>query len=301
MGSLPGRVGRPLHVPSQWAIIAVLAFTGMCASFMSTMVIPIQSKLPELLNASRDDTAWVITVTLIASAVVTPIAGRLGDMYGKRRLVLVFLVLLVIGSLIAALSAGLPGILTGRAFQGTVMGVMPLGIAITRDTIHRNRLGNGVALMSATMGIGAALGMPISAFITEHTHWRLIFWIAALMGVASLGLVFWLVPASVLRTPGQFDFLGAAGLAFGLVAILLAISRGNEWGWLAVPTLGCGIGGAHGAAALGLVSASHCSAALRFACRCAPGSPADQSRHTRCGLRSVHRERSVPADSRVAR
>jgi MFS family permease len=69
---------------------------------MFTLVVPIQTRLPDLLHANRDDTAWVVTATLLAAAVITPIAGRLGDMYGKRRIVLVLLATLVIGSVIAA-------------------------------------------------------------------------------------------------------------------------------------------------------------------------------------------------------
>jgi len=98
-------------MPSQGAIIAVLATAGLCSSFMFTLMVPIQSKLPELLNASREDTAWVVTSTLLAAAVITPISGRLGDMYGKRRIVLVLTAVMVVGSVIAALSPGIIGII----------------------------------------------------------------------------------------------------------------------------------------------------------------------------------------------
>jgi MFS family permease len=91
-------------MPRQGAIVAVLAIAGLASSFMFTLVVPIQSKLPELLDASREDTAWVVTSTLLAAAVITPISGRLGDMYGKRRVVLALLALMVFGSVIAALS-----------------------------------------------------------------------------------------------------------------------------------------------------------------------------------------------------
>ena len=111
---------RLTRMPRQGAIVAVLAIAGLASSFMFTLVVPIQSKLPELLDASRDDTAWVVTSTLLASAVATPISGRLGDMYGKRRIVLVLLALLVLGSVIAALSPGIVGVIVGRTLQGAV-------------------------------------------------------------------------------------------------------------------------------------------------------------------------------------
>ncbi|WP_345800729.1 MFS transporter [Microbacterium sp. AZCO] len=230
-------------MPSQNAIIAVLAIAGLASSFMFTLVVPIQSKLPELLDASREDTAWVVTSTLLAAAVLTPISGRLGDMYGKRRIVLVLLVVMVIGSVIAALSPGIIGIIVGRTLQGAIVGVVPLGISILRDVLHENRVDTAIALISATLGVGGALGLPISAYITETADWHVLFWVAAGLGVVVFFLVLWIVPVSVLRTAGRFDYVGAAGLTVGLLGILLAISRGNEWGWASAPVLVLGLGG----------------------------------------------------------
>jgi MFS family permease len=230
-------------MPRQGAIVAVLALTGLASSFMFTLVVPIQAELPELLGASREDTAWVVTATLLAAAIFTPIAGRLGDMYGKRRIVLLLLALLVVGSIIAALSTTLLGVIIGRALQGAVTGVVPLGIAILRDVLHTRSVNSAIALISATLGVGGALGLPISAFITQYADWHILFWVAAGLGLVCFALVLWIVPVSVLRSPGRFDFVGAAGLAVGLTGILLAISRGNEWGWLTAPTLGLGLGG----------------------------------------------------------
>ena len=234
---------RLARIPPQGAIVAVLAIAGLASSFMFTLVVPIQAKLPELLNASREDTAWVVTSTLLAAAVITPIAGRLGDMYGKKRIVLALLGLLVLGSVIAAVSPGIIGVIVGRTLQGAVTGVIPLGISILRDVLHEDRVDAAIALISATLGVGGALGLPISAIITEHSDWHVLFWMAAGLGAIVFGLVLWIVPVSVLRTAGRFDYLGAAGLTVGLIGVLLAVSRGNEWGWMSLPVLVCGIGG----------------------------------------------------------
>ncbi|SFI49183.1 MULTISPECIES: MFS transporter [Microbacterium] len=227
----------------QGAIVAVLAIAGLCSSFMFTLVVPIQAKLPELLDASRDDTAWVVTSTLLAAAVITPIAGRLGDMYGKKRIVLALLALLVLGSVIAAASPGIVGVIVGRTLQGAVTGVVPLGISILRDVLHKRNVDAAIALISATLGVGGALGLPISALVTEFADWHWLFWMAAGLGVIVFVLVLWIVPESVLRTAGRFDVVGAVGLAVGLIGVLLAVSRGNEWGWASPAVLGCGLGG----------------------------------------------------------
>ncbi|KRA25547.1 MFS transporter permease [Microbacterium sp. Root61] len=229
--------------PRPGAVIAVLAFAGMGASFMQTILIPIQAELPDLLGAAREETAWVITITLLVSAICTPISGKLGDMYGKRRIALVLLSLLVAGSVIAALSTSVGPLIVGRGLQGTGMGVIPLGISILRDVLHKDRLGSAIALVSATLGVGGAIGLPISAFITENYDWHVLFWVAAGIGVVSILLYIWIVPPSTLRTGGAFDFLGAMGLAVGLVGVLLGVSRGNDWGWLSAPTLISLIGG----------------------------------------------------------
>ncbi|KZE88409.1 Multidrug resistance protein 3 [Microbacterium sp. TNHR37B] len=234
---------RLTRIPPQGAVVAVLAIAGLCSSFMFTLVVPIQARLPELLHASREDTAWVVTVTLLVAAVVTPIAGRLGDMYGKRRIVLALLAALVVGSIIAAVSPGIVGVIVGRGLQGAVTGVVPLGISILRDILHEDRVDGAIALISATLGVGGALGMPLSALVTQYADWHALFWMSAALGAVVFALVMWIVPVSVLRTAGRFDYVGTLGLALGLSALLLAISRGNEWGWASPAVLALGLGG----------------------------------------------------------
>lgn len=210
---------------------------------MFTLVVPLQAELPELLNASREDTTWVVTITLLVAAVATPISGRLGDMYGKRRVVIVLLALLVVGSVIAALSTSIIGVIIGRALQGATTGVVPLGIAILRDVLPQARLGTAVALISATMGVGGAVGMPVAALVAEHADWHMLFWLAAGLGAIGIAVVVLVVPDDVLLTPGRLDVLGAIGLAIGLTGLLLYVSRGAEWGWTSAVSLTCLLGG----------------------------------------------------------
>ncbi|MGL3149116.1 MFS transporter [Microbacterium sp. A82] len=229
--------------PNRALTVAALAFAGLVSAFMFTLVVPLQAELPHLLNASREDTTWVVTITLLVAAIATPISGRLGDMYGKRRVVFVLLVLLIIGSVIAALSTSIVGVIIGRALQGAVTGVIPLGIAIMRDILPMNHLGTAVALMSATMGVGGALGMPLAAYLALNADWHSLFWLAAGLGVIGLVLIFFFVPEDVLLAPGRLDVLGALGLAAGLTGLLLYVSRGAEWGWTSPVGLSLVIGG----------------------------------------------------------
>lgn len=226
------------RVQSPAVLVTVLAFAGLGGSFMQTILIPIQSQLPALLAANRDDTAWVITVTLLVSAICTPISGKLGDMYGKRRVSIALLALLIAGSVVCAFSPSVLPLIIGRALQGMGTGVIPLGIAILRDTLPQEKLGGAIALVSATLGVGGALGLPLSALVTEYFDWHALFWVSAGIGTAALVLYLVVVPGGGQPCdPGRFDFGGAIGLAIGLVGLLLALSRGNTWGWLSAPTL----------------------------------------------------------------
>jgi len=211
--------------------VAVLAFAGIVVSLMQTLVIPLVPQFPRLLGAPAADTAWVVTATLLGAAVATPVVGRLGDMYGKRRLLLLSLVLLVVGSVVCALSDSLVPMIAGRALQGLASGVIPLGISIMRDALPPERLGSSIALMSASLGVGGALGLPGAALLIEYTSWHAIFWVAAALGAVVTTLVAIVVRRSPTRTGGRFDVLGAVGLATALVALLLAITRGAAWGW----------------------------------------------------------------------
>ncbi|MFJ4283714.1 MFS transporter [Streptomyces massasporeus] len=235
--SRPADTGGPA-APRANAVVAVLAFGGIVVSLMQTLVIPIVPELPRLLNAPASDTAWAVTATLLAAAVATPMTGRLGDMYGKRRMLLISLVMLVAGSVTAALSDSLAPMIVGRALQGLASGVIPLGISIMRDELPAERLGSATALMSASLGVGGALGLPAAALIADNLDWHALFWVSAGLGVVALVLVPALVPESEVRTGGRFDLVGGIGMAAGLVSLLLAISKGGDWGWSSGTTLG---------------------------------------------------------------
>ncbi|MDF3142512.1 MULTISPECIES: MFS transporter [unclassified Streptomyces] len=222
------------------AIVAVLALAGIVVSLMQTLVIPIVPELPRLLDASASNTAWAVTATLLAAAVATPVVGRLGDMIGKRRMLLTSIVLLVAGSVVCALADSLVPMIIGRTLQGLAAAVVPLGISIMRDALPPERLAGSTALMSASLGVGGALGLPAAAFIADNWDWHILFWTSAALGALAFLLVLLIVPESKVRTGGRFDLVGSLGLSAGLVSLLLAVSKGGDWGWTSGTTLGLG-------------------------------------------------------------
>lgn len=219
------------RVASARRVTAILAMTGMAVSIMQTLVIPILPSLPTILHTHPANSTWVLTMTLLVGAVFTPISGRLGDMFGKRRILLVSVAMMVLGSAMCALSDSLAPMLVGRAMQGMSIGSVALGISLMRDTLPRERLASAVALMSATMGIGGAIGLPLSAAVAEKLSWHYLFWGSTVIGVLAMIGIARTIPESTIKTGGRFDVVGAAGLSIALVSLLFGLSKSTDWGW----------------------------------------------------------------------
>lgn len=233
---------RPRTSPA--VVVAMLACCGIVVSLQQTLLLPLLPDLPRLLDTSADSASWLVTATLLSGAVATPTISRLADMYGKRRMMVVSLGVAVAGSLLGALSQALPLLIGARALQGVGVALIPVAIAIMRDELPRDRVPLGVALMSATLAIGAGVGLPLSGLIVEHMDWHASFWLTGLVGVVLIAGTMSLLPESPVRTSGAFDLRGAILLSIALTAVLLALSKGGQWGWTAPSTLGCLAGGA---------------------------------------------------------
>ena len=235
----PGATAAAPRGKSAGVIIFALAFTGVIAAGMQSLIVPLLGQLPSLLGTTASGAAWAVTVTPLVSAVAIPVAGRLGDMLGKKPLILTSLVPLVVGSIVCALAGSLPVMIIGRGLQGLGMGIIPLGIALLREVLPPQRLSSGVAAMSASMGIGGALALPFAAVIAQATTWRAMFWAFTVLSAVGILLIWRLAPAGRPGDPSsRFDPLGAVLLAGGLVPLLIAISQGGVWGWASPIELG---------------------------------------------------------------
>lgn len=231
-------MSSPLSATRTGPLVAVLAFAGIVASLTQTLVVPLIAELPKIFDTTASNTSWVITVTLLTGAVSTPVAGKLGDMFGKRRMILISLIPLILGSILCAAAASVVPMIAGRGLQGLATGLVPLSISLLKDLIPPQRLHGAIALMSSSMGIGGALGLPIAAAVAQYTNWRTLFWAVAIVAALSLVLVWKTVPgAAAPEQAGKFDLVGAAGLGAALVCLLLAVSKGADWGWGSVAVL----------------------------------------------------------------
>lgn len=220
-----------------WLIITILCLAGTVVALQQTLMVPLLPDFPKILHTSPDDVSWLVTATLLTAAVATPIVSKLADMYGKRRMMIIAMVMMVIGSVICAVGESFTMLVIGRAFQGFAASLIPVGISIMRDELPKERVPSAVALMSATLGIGSALGLPLSGLIYEGLGWEAIFWLNTAVGLLLILAVLLVIPESELRTKGRFDVVGAALLSIALTALLLAISKGGNWGWSSEPVI----------------------------------------------------------------
>ncbi|MEU8342640.1 MFS transporter [Spirillospora sp. NPDC048832] len=213
-------------------ILLALAAAGMVVSVQQTLVLPLLPQLMARFDAPITDVTWVFTASLLTGAVATPLLARFGDMYGKKRMILLALVLLVTGSVVCAVSASLPVLIAGRAMQGVSSSMIPLAIGMIRDAFPRERITTAIGIVSATMGVGGSAGMIVTGLIAARTDsHHPVFWIAAALAAGALALVAVLARDAGVRAGGRPDFAGAVLLAAWLVCLLLGISEGNAWGW----------------------------------------------------------------------
>src|SRR5690349_6053858 len=188
---------------SSTLVVLFLSLGGLAFAVLQSLVAPALPVIGKDLGASTEDISWVLTAYLLAASVLTPILGKLGDMVGKRRMMLIVLVILGAGTLLAALAPNLAVLIVARTLQGAAGAILPLSIGIVRDELPRERVGVTVGLLSAIFGIGAGLGIVLAGPIVDHLSWPWLFWLPLiLVGVALVGVVFG-VPESPVRLPGR--------------------------------------------------------------------------------------------------
>ncbi|MFF0517246.1 MFS transporter [Actinomadura nitritigenes] len=223
---------RAAGPPRTGLTLFALAIAGMVVSVQQTLVIPLLPELMTRFHVSVTAVTWVFTASLLAGAVATPLLSRFGDMYGKKRMILLVLALLLIGSVVCAVSGSLGVLIAGRTLQGVSSAMIPLAIGMIRDTFPRERITTAIGIVSATMGVGGSAGMIVTGLIADHTtSHHPVFWITAALAAAGLVLVAVTAHDAGARAGGRPDLAGALVLAGWLVCLLLAISEGNDWGW----------------------------------------------------------------------
>ena len=235
--------------PDPQLTLAVLALGGFAYAVLQSLVIPAIPGIAHDLHTSDQSASWLLSAPLLAASVFTPIAGRLGDMFGKERMLVLSLALLAMGTLWGALCTSIFELDLARAVQGASGGLFPLAFGVIRDEFPPARVAGGIGLISAILGIGGGAGILLGGVILEHLGWQWLFWIPLPVIVIATLLTYRYVPESPIRTPGTINWLSAALMTIGLSAVLIAISEATTWGWGSARTIGVMAGGIAGCAA----------------------------------------------------
>jgi EmrB/QacA subfamily drug resistance transporter len=211
--------------------LAILTTAGVAFSLQQTMVVPALPALQRDLHTSTAWVTWLLTVFLLTASVATPILGRLGDQYGKERLLVISLGIFFVGCLGAALAPNIAVLIACRAVQGAGGAVFPLSFSIIKDEFPEEKVGVAVGVVSSVFAVGGGVGLSLSGVIVDHVSWRFLFVVGAVgVGIAAL-LVHRFVPESPVKTAARLDWPGALLLSGGLVCLLVALTEGENWGW----------------------------------------------------------------------
>jgi EmrB/QacA subfamily drug resistance transporter len=217
---------------------AALAVAGITFALLQSLVAPALPEIQRDLGASATEVAWLLTAYLLSASILTPVVGRLGDMFGKEHTLLVALVVLAAGTALAGLAHTIGLLIAARVVQGCGGAIFPLAFGIIRDEFPRDRVAHGIALISALLGIGGGLGIILAGPIVDALNYHWLFWIPLVLVIVAIVATLLFVPESPIKSPGKVNWAGAALLAGWLVCLLVAISEGSDWGWGSPRTIG---------------------------------------------------------------
>jgi EmrB/QacA subfamily drug resistance transporter len=226
---------RPGHPPVTFAVLAL----GVSAfALLQSLVIPVLTTIQHDLHTSQSTVTWVLTAYLLSASIMTPILGRVGDMFGKKRVFVGTLLALAAGSLMAALAPSIGIMIVARVIQGFAGGMLPVAFGIIRDEFPSERVPGAVGVVAALAAVGAGLGIVIAGPIVSALDYHWLFWLPLILTAITAVCAIALVPESEVRAPGRISWLPAVLLSGWLVALLVALSEAPDWGWGSGTVLG---------------------------------------------------------------
>ncbi|MEV4198721.1 MFS transporter [Micromonospora globbae] len=229
---------QPIRRGSRRLTFLVLAAGAGFFAMLQSLITPVLPTIQHDLHTSQNTVTWVLTAYLLSASIFTPILGRVGDMVGKERMLVVSLVALALGCLLAAVAPSIGVLILARVVQGIGGAVFPLSFGIIRDEFPAARVSSAVATISAIIAAGGGLGVVLAGPIVAALGYRWLFWIPmAVVGLTALA-AHRFVPESPVRTPGRINWAATVLLSGWLVALLLPISKGATWGWTSGRVLG---------------------------------------------------------------
>jgi MFS family permease len=216
-------------------LVLVVAVVGF--AFQQTGIVPAIATVQQDLGASEEWSAWLVTVYLIVATVATPALGRLGDLHGRRRMLLIGLLVFLAGSVAATFAPNMAVLICCRAVQGAGGAVYPLCLALVREHLPDHAVTTGIALLTASFGAGTGIGFVGGGLLAEYASWRWIFAVGAILVAAGALCIHRALPDTDTRAQGEFDGTGTALLTVAVVGLLTALTLGVSLGWTSPVTL----------------------------------------------------------------
>src|SRR3954470_11208456 len=202
----------------------------MAFALSQTVVSPALPEIQREYGADAASAAWILTGYLLAASGATPIVGKLGDLFGRGRVLTVVLLIFAAGSAVCALAPSLAVLVAGRIIQGVGGGIFPLAFGIIREAFPPERVATAIGGISATFGIGGGVGLVIAGPIVNALGASWLFWLG-LMALPAAFAIWRYVPQEQTRADARVDWLGAAMLSVALAGLLYGLSKANAWGW----------------------------------------------------------------------
>ncbi|MCF8572169.1 MFS transporter [Gordonia sp. HY002] len=228
---------QPLNTSK--SLVPSLIYAALTTSIVSSLGMLLVPSIASELDVSVSAAQWMLTVNLLVGAVATPIMGRLSDGRNTKRLLLISLAVILVGSIVAGSAPTFGVFLVGRALQGLTYGIVPVTIVLARRHLGgAGRADPAISTLSVTVATGLGLGYPLTGILASMLDYRVAFWFAAVFVLTAIVVVWKWVPSDgEAGTSRPFDTPGAALLSVGLAGLLIAVSQGSHWGWLSVPTI----------------------------------------------------------------
>ncbi|ALJ19265.1 MFS transporter [Microbacterium sp. No. 7] len=217
-----------------------LFFSVATYSSLQAIIVPVVPEITRHFDSNPAEAGWLISGFLVTGAVTPPIAGRIGDLIGLRRTLVILLAVFVVGIVLALVADSMIMLIVARMMQGFGAATISLGMSIARAAYPPERVSGAIAMISSTMAVNSALGLSLSGPITSLWGFHAVFLLPLVMATAAIVLMLPQVRGDAPRRAGAADVNWWGGVLFvsGLSCALLTITFGDLWGWWAPQTLG---------------------------------------------------------------
>lgn len=214
-----------------YRIVALMAFAGTLIVYVETMIVPAIPVFITFFNTTYNNVSWILTAYLITGTVAAGIFGKLGDVFGKRKVFLILSFIYAVSVSMGGFATTLDELVAIRVVQGIGFGMYPLAYAIINDVVPKSKLALAQGLMSATFAVGAGIALVLGAYITETFRWEWSFHTIAPVAFALFILSYFFLKDAAEPVKEKIDIAGVGIMAAALVSLIFALSEGNQYGW----------------------------------------------------------------------